>query len=54
MLSPKNQLAILMQVAVDDVGVELIGDAGGARLEILQVFRAPPVLQVALTVELTA
>src|SRR6266481_3582044 len=51
---PQNQLTILVQVAVDDVGVELIGDAGGARLEILQVFRAPPVFQVALTVELTA
>jgi hypothetical protein len=54
MLSPRNQLAILMQVAVDDVGVELIGNAGSARLEILQVLRAPPVFQVALTVELAA
>src|SRR5205823_9155997 len=51
---PQNQLAILVQVAVDDVGVELIGNAGSARLEILQVLRAPPVFQVALTVELAA
>src|SRR6266481_9732755 len=52
-LSP-NQLAILVQVAVDDVGVELVGDTGGAGLEILQIFRAPPVFQVALAVELAA
>src|SRR5712664_1131357 len=48
----QNQLAILVQVAVDDVGVELVGDTGGAGLEILQIFRAPPVFQVALAVEL--
>src|SRR6266481_561319 len=50
----QNQLAILVQVAVDDVGVELVGDTGGAGLEILQIFRAPPVFQVALAVELAA
>ena len=43
-----------MQVAVDDVGVELVGNAGSARLEILEIFRAPPVFQVALAVELAA
>ena len=48
----EHQLAVFVQIVRDDVAVELLFDAGGARLEILEVLGRPPVAQVALGVVL--
>src|SRR5271154_1829133 len=41
------ELAVAVQARLNLKRVELLGDAIAARLEILQVFRSPPAIQIA-------
>src|SRR6516225_3873605 len=42
------ELAVAMKTGLDFVGAKLIGNAFAARLKILQVFRRPPVVKIAV------
>ena len=48
----QHQLAVVMDVRLDVVAVELIDHALRLGLEALAIFRRPPVIQPALRVEL--
>ena len=48
------EFAVFVQAGLDFERIELLGDAIAALVEILQVVRRPPVLQIALGVELRA
>ncbi len=50
----QHQLAVVMNAGLDEVVVELIGYAGGAGLELLQVGVGPPIAQAAEKVVLRA
>src|SRR5215813_10212048 len=50
----EDELAVDVEVPLDDVAVELLFDAPGARLVVLQVVGSPPLALVALRVELAA
>src|SRR6266567_2739605 len=49
---PQHQLPIVMNVWLNEIIIELIGDTGGAALETFQVVSRPPVVEPALSVEL--
>src|SRR5579871_6611015 len=50
----QNQLAVVMNVLLNVVMIELIGDAGSPRLEILQIGIRPPVSQSSEKIILSA
>jgi len=54
MLSPSTNLPFLVQAFFDFVDVELFGHTLAAVLETLQIFRSPPVFEIAARIELRA